>query len=107
MRVVTKRSTLTKLDTDLDQEKMSNSFFAERRGFVGGKGRTAAAPVVAIATRDTKKARPEGGIIDEGDPPDRRVQFRKGGEVKQLANQSINSSAFVIATIIPTAWLLS
>jgi len=107
MRVVTKRSTLTELDTDLDQEKTSKSFFAERRGFVGGKGRTAAAPVVTISTRDTKKARQEGGIIDEGDLPDRRMQFRMGGEAKQLANQSINYSAFVIATLIPTAWLLS
>src|SRR5215813_12334981 len=107
MRVVTKRSTLTELDTELDQEKMSKSFFAERRGFVGGKARTAAAPVVAITTRNTKRARPDGELIDEGDPPDRRVRFRNGGEVKQLANQSINSSAFVIATLIPTAWLLS
>jgi hypothetical protein len=108
MRVVTKRSTLTELDTELDQEKMSKSFFAERRGFVGGKARTAAAPVVAITPRDTKRgARPEDGLIDEGDPPDRRMQFRKGGDVKQLANQSINTSAFIIATLIPTAWLLS
>ena len=107
MRVVTKRSTLTELDTEPDQEKMSKSFFAERRGFVGGKARTAAAPVVAITPRDTKRARPEVEIIDEGDPPDRRTQFRMGGEAKQLANQSINYSAFVIATLIPTAWLLS
>src|SRR5215475_4390408 len=106
MRVVTKRSTLTELDTELDQEKMSKSFFAERRGFVGGKARTAAAPVVAITPRDTNRARQEGDHVDEGAPPDRRMQFRQGGEVKQLANQAINSSAFVIATLIPTALLL-
>jgi len=35
------------------------------------------------------------------------MRFRKGGEVKQLANKSINYSAFVLATLIPTAWLLS
>src|SRR5215510_2398041 len=75
MRVVTKRSTLTELDTEPDQEKMSKSFFAERRGFVGGKARTAAAPVVAITSRNKNRARPEVGIIDEGDPPDRRMQF--------------------------------
>src|SRR5215510_11889798 len=107
MRVVTKRSTLTELDTELDQEKMSKSFFAERRGFVGGKARTAAAPVVAITHRDTKRARPEGDLIDEGDPTDRRMKFSMVGEAKQLANQSINSSAFVVATLTPTAWLLS
>ena len=45
--------------------------------------------------------------MEEGDRPEIRMRFRKGGEVKQLANQSINYTAFVIATLIPTAWLLS
>jgi hypothetical protein len=35
------------------------------------------------------------------------MRFRRRGEVKQLANKSINYSAFVVATLIPTAWLLS
>src|SRR5215470_8645528 len=107
MRVGTKRSTLTGVDTRSEQEKVSKSFFAERRGIVEDKARTAVAPVVAITSRDTKRALQEGGDIDEGDRPERRMQFRKGGEVKQLANQSINYTAFVIATLIPTAWLLS
>jgi len=107
MRVGTKRSTLTGVDTRSEQEKVSKSFFAERRGFVEDKARTAVAPDVAITSRDTKRARPEGGDIDEDDRPERRMRFRKGGEVKQLANQSINYAAFVIATLIPTAWLLS
>jgi hypothetical protein len=107
MRTGTKRSTLTAVDARSEQEKVSKSFFAERRGFVEDKARTAVAPVVAITSRKKNRARPEGELIDEGDRPERRKQFRKGGEVKQLANQSINYTAFVIATLIPTAWLLS
>jgi hypothetical protein len=107
MRAVTKRSTLTDIDTELQQEKAPKSFFVERRGFVGDKARTTIVPVVAIAPRKTKRARPEREPIDEGDRPEGWARYRQGGEVKQLANQSINYSAFVIATIIPTAWLLS
>ena len=107
MRVGAKRSTLTKLETELEQEKMSKSLFAERRGFVEHKARTTVAPVVTTAPRNTKRARPKGGHIDEGGHPERRIRIRIVGEVRQLANQSINYSAFVIATIIPTAWLLS
>ena len=107
MRAVTKRSTLTRSDTGLEQEKVSKSFFAERRGFVEDKARTAVAPIVAITSRGANRARPEGEPIDEGDRPERGKRFRNGGEVKQLANQSINYSAFVIATLIPTALFLS
>jgi hypothetical protein len=107
MRAVTKRSTSTKSDAGLEREKASKSFFAERRGFVEDKARTAVAPVVAITPRNANRARPEGEPADEGDRPESRMQFRKGGEVKQLANQSINYSAFAIAILIPTAWLLS
>jgi hypothetical protein len=32
--------------------------------------------------------------------------FRKRDDVKQLAKKSVNYSAFVVATLIPTAWLL-
>lgn len=107
MRTGTKRSTLTRSDTGLEQEKVSKSFFAERRGFVEDKAKTTVAPVIAITTRASKRARPESEPIDEDDRPDRGMRFRKGGEVKQLANQSINYSAFVIATLIPAALLLS
>src|SRR5262245_45710502 len=107
MRAGTKRSTLTRSDTGLEQEKVSKSFFAERRGFVEDKARTAVAPVVTITSRGANRARREGEPIDEGDRAERRMRFRNGGEVKQLANQSINYSAFVIATVIPTAWFLS
>jgi hypothetical protein len=107
MRAGTKRSTLTVSGSGLEQEKVSKSFYAERRGFVEDKARTAVAPVVAITSRGANRARPEGEPIDEGDRPERRMRFRNGGEVKQLANQSINYSAFVIATVIPTAWFLS
>src|SRR5262245_139405 len=90
---------------------MSKSFFAERRGFVEDRSRTTAVPVVALAPRNTSRARPDRGYIDEGDRDERRderrAQFRKGSEVKQLANRSINYSAFVIATLIPTAWVVS
>ena len=107
MRAATKRSTLTEFDTELEQEKTPKSFLAERAGFGGGKARTTVVPVVAIASRRTTRARPEREPIDEGDRTERRAPFRNGGEIKQLANQSINYSAFAIATLIPTAWLLS
>jgi hypothetical protein len=86
---------------------MSKSFFAERRGYVEDKARPTAVPVVVVAPRNKSRARMERAPIDEGDRPERHLRVRKGGEVKQLANQSINYSAFVIATLIPTAWLLS
>jgi hypothetical protein len=86
---------------------MSKSFFAERRGFVEDKVRSTDVPVVVVAPRNTSKARLERAPIAESDRPERYLRIRKGGEVKQLANQSINYSAFVIATLIPTAWLLS
>ena len=35
-----------------------------------------------------------------------RMRTRKKGNVKQLANKSINYSAFLTATLIPTLWLL-
>jgi hypothetical protein len=107
MRAVTKRSTLTEFDTALEQEEAPKSFYAERRGLVGNKARTTIVPVVAIAPRNTNRARPEREPIDEGDRTERQAPFRNGGEIKQLANQSINYSAFAIATLIPTAWLLS
>ena len=34
------------------------------------------------------------------------MRFRKRGDVKQLANRSVNYSAFVMASLIPTVWLL-
>src|SRR5262245_29008792 len=92
---------------------MSKSLFAERKGFVEDRARTTVVPLVPVAARNTSKTRPEREPIDEGDRPEevdrpeRHVLFRKGGEVKQLANTSINYPAFVIATLIPTAWLLS
>lgn len=107
MKAGTNRSTLTTLDAELEQEKMSKSFVAERRGLVKDKARTTVVPIATIATRNRNRARPEGGYTDEGDRLERRIRFRKGGEVKQLANQSINYSAFVIATLIPTAWLVA
>src|SRR5499426_3261599 len=81
MRAGAKRSTLTRSDTGLEQEKVSKSFFAERRGFVEDKARTAVAPVVAITSRGANRARREGEPIDEGDRPERRTRFRNGGEV--------------------------
>src|SRR5215813_8132816 len=86
---------------------MSKSFFAERRGFVEDRARRTDVPVVVVAPRNTGRPRPERRPLDEGDRPERRMRFRNGGEVKQLANKSINYSAFVIATLTPTAWLLS
>ena len=93
---------------------MSNSLFAERRGFVEDKGRRTGVPVAAVAARKARKARPEPAPPDEGDRPESEgdrpesgVRFRKRGEVKQLANKSINYSAFVIATLIPAAWLIA
>jgi hypothetical protein len=86
---------------------VSKSFFAERRGFVEDKARPADLPDVMVAPRNTSRARPKRLPLNEGDRPERRMRFGKGGEVKQLANKSINYSAFVIATLIPTAWLLS
>src|SRR5215510_15597279 len=86
---------------------MSKSFFAERRGFVEDRARRTDVPVVVVAPRNTGRPRLERGPMNEGDRPERRTRFRKGGDVKQLANTSINYSAFVIATLIPTAWLLS
>lgn len=86
---------------------MVKSFFAERRGFVEIEARPTDVPVVAVAPRKTSRSRPKRVSLDEGDRPEERTRLRKRGEVKQLANMSINYSAFVIATIIPTAWLLS
>src|SRR5215813_14464051 len=86
---------------------MSNSLFAERRGFVEDRGRRTGVPVAAVATRKARKARPEPAPADEGDRPESGLRFRKRGEVKQLANKSINFSAFVIATLIPAAWLVA
>jgi len=86
---------------------MSKSFFAERRGFVEDKPRLANVPVVAVAPRNTSIAVPERGPMDEDDQPERLTRFKKIAGVKQLANKSINYSAFGIATLIPTAWLLS
>ncbi|HEU0178917.1 MAG TPA: hypothetical protein VFV58_32025 [Blastocatellia bacterium] len=86
---------------------MAKSFVAERRGFVEDKARPIDLKVVVSAPRNTSRARQERRIPDERDRPERRMQFRKGGEVKQLANKSINYSAFAIATLIPTVWLLS
>jgi hypothetical protein len=92
---------------------MSKSILAERIGFVEDKARPVDLPVTVISPRNTSRGRPkrqsppERQPLDEGDRPERRMRFNKGGEVKQLANKSINYSAFVIATIIPTAWLLS
>src|SRR5262245_28182697 len=86
---------------------MSKSFYAERRGFVEDKARLTDLKVVVVAPRNTNKARPKRRPPKEGDRTERRMRYRKGGEVKQLANKSINFSAFVIATLIPTAWLLS
>jgi hypothetical protein len=111
MRVGTKRSTLTELDAEMEQEKMSKSLFAERKGFVEQKARTTVVPVVALAPQNTKRGRKERDPIrepiEEGDHIERPIRLRKGAEVKQLSNQSINYSAFVIAPLIPTAWLLS
>jgi hypothetical protein len=91
------------------QVKTSKSFFAERRGFVEVETLPIDVPDVTVAPRKPSKARqPRQPIsIDEGDRPESRMRLRKGGEVKQLANKSINYSAFIIATLIPTAWLLS
>src|SRR5215813_12767101 len=93
---------------------MSNTLFAERRGFVEDRGRRTGVPVAAVATRKARKARPEPApadegdrLADEGDRPESGLRFRKRGEVKQLANKSINYSAFVIATLIPAAWLVA
>src|SRR5262245_21875429 len=86
------------------REKTSKSFFAERRGFVEVEAPLTDIPAVTVPHRKTRtKLQPP----DESDRLESRVQFRIGGEVKQLANKSINYSAFVIATLIPTAWLLS
>src|SRR5262245_24638793 len=89
------------------REKMSKSFYAERKGFIEVEERPLDVPVVKVSPRKTSRARPGRRPPVEGDRPERRPRFRKGGEVKQLANKSINYSAFVIATLIPTAWLLS
>jgi hypothetical protein len=86
------------------REKTSKSFFAERRGFVEVETLPMDFPAVTVAPRKTRKERQP---IDEGDRPESRLRIRNGGEVKQLANKSINYSAFVIAILIPTAWLLS
>jgi len=86
---------------------MSKSFIAERKGFVEDKARPTGLPTTVIALRNKPRARPERQPLDKSDHPERRMRYKKGGEVKQLANKSINYSAFVIATLIPTAWLLS
>src|SRR5262245_24163310 len=107
MRATTKRYTLTEFDAELEQEepeKAPKSFFAERRKAVKGKARTTVVPIT-IAPRNTDRAGQESESIEEGDRPEKLIPFRKRGEVKQLANQSINYRAFVIATLIPTAWL--
>jgi hypothetical protein len=105
MRATTKRYALTDLDADLEQEeKAPKSFFAERRRAVESKARTTVVPIT-VAPRNANIACQESESADEGDRPEKRIPFRKRGEVKQLANQSINYRAFVIATLIPTAWL--
>src|SRR5215475_3665553 len=86
---------------------MSKSFFAERRGFVDDRTQLTDIPVVVGVPPNTSRGRTERIPIDEGHRPESGVRFRKGGEVKQLANKSINYSAFVIATLIATALLLS
>jgi hypothetical protein len=86
---------------------MSKSIFAERRGVVEDKARPTSSPVVVALPRKTSGARPKRRAPDEGDRPEAPIRLKKGGEVKQLANKSINYSAFAIATLIPTAWLLS
>lgn len=86
---------------------MSKSFIAERREFVEDKARRADVSVIALAPRKTSRARPKRDLLDEGDHPARRVRFKREDAAKQLANESINYSAFAIATLIPTAWLLS
>src|SRR5215470_5528076 len=90
-----------------EREKMSKSFIAERKGFVEDKARPTGLPTTVVALRNKPRARPERQPLDKSDHPERRMRYKKGGEVKQLANKSINYSAFVIATLIPTAWLLS
>src|SRR5215475_7712892 len=86
---------------------MMKTVVAERKGLVEDKARPIDLKVVVSAPRNRSKARQERLLPDEGKLPERQMRFRKGGEVKQLANKSINYSAFVIATLIPTAWLLS
>ena len=97
---------------------MSKSLFAERKGFVDDEPRPANFSVTVIHPRNTGRARPkrrptaelqpmpEPQHMDEGDRPEKPIRFKNVGEVKQLANTSINYSAFVIATAIPTGWLL-
>src|SRR5262249_8520611 len=63
--------------------------------------------VVALAPRNKNRARPERGPLYKGDRHERGMRFRKKGDVRQLANKSINYSAFAIAILIPIAWLLS
>jgi hypothetical protein len=86
---------------------MPKSFFAERIGVVEDKARQDDLPVIAVATRNTTRARSKRRPPDETDRPEIRLQFKKVSEVKQLASKAINYSAFGIATLIPTAWLLS
>jgi hypothetical protein len=88
------------------REKMSKTFFAERRGFVEDRSRPTDLSV-AVAPRNKSRARKERLPSDEGDRPESRMRFKKAGDVKQLADRSINYSAFVIAILISTAWLLS
>ncbi len=45
-------------------------------------------------------------VGSSNDLPLARMRFRKKGNVKQLASKSINYSAFLLATLIPTIWLL-
>jgi hypothetical protein len=89
------------------REKMSKSIFAERKGVIEDKARPTGSPVVVALPRKTRSARPKRRAPDEGDRPQAPIRLKKVGEVKQLANQSINYSAFAIATLVPTAWLLS
>src|SRR5262249_40344224 len=56
---------------------------------------------MALQSKTTFTPMIESSAEDKG-----RKQLRKKGEVKQLANKSVNHSAFVIAILIPTAWLL-
>jgi hypothetical protein len=86
---------------------MPKSLVAESIGFVEDKARPDSFPGASGATRKTNRARAKRRPPDEGDRPEIRLRLKKGSEVKQLASKSINYSAFGIATLIPTAWLLS
>lgn len=86
---------------------MPKSSIAERIGVIEDKARPNGLSVVAVAPRNTARTRPKRRPPVEDERPEIRPRLNKVGEVKQLANKSINYSAFGIATLIPTAWLLS